>query len=236
MWVLIAGNLLCLFISTLLYKILNIKTLKFLYSTEKILGWFLVEFIPETYCNSSVKLFLINEEFRQLITNFLLVFKNIISLSYLITSVEYINLVITELFLMFLLMLHINFLLNNVKKVKKKGIFYFLIIIGLTIKLFINLKTYSLKFFSIPFLFALNYLVNGLLIQNSSLFVVLIFIYYITYKNYMYYKINGFFLQICIIVFLIYFLFNIEILCNNNFLNELCLKQLYLYIIILFNI
>ena len=120
MWVLIAGNLLCLFISTLLYKILNIKTLKFLYSTEKILGWFLVEFIPETYCNSSVKLFLINEEFRQLITNFLLVFKNIISLSYLITSVEYINLVITELFLMFLLMLHINFLLNNVKKVKKK--------------------------------------------------------------------------------------------------------------------
>ena len=112
----------------------------------------------------------------------------------------------------------------------------FLIIIGLTIKFFINLKTYSLKFFSIPFLFALTYLVNGLLIQNSSLFVFLIFIYYITYKKYMYYKINGFFFQICTIVFLTYFLFNIEIVCNNNFLNELCLKQLYLYIIILFNI
>ena len=232
MWILIAGNLMCFFISTLIYKILMIQNLTFLQSNEKIIGWFLIAYIPETYCNLSVKFFLINEEFRQLITNCLLVSKNILSLSYLITSVEFINLTFTVLFISFLLILHLKYLSDkNIlpNTLQKNDFVHFTILFSLNINFFLILKTYSIKFFSIPFLLISNYFICDISLKNITLVFSLVTIYYLLYTKYNYYRIIIFFLQFCLFIILNYYLFKFEIISNNNFINEFCLKQLYFY-------
>ena len=234
MWILIAGNLMCIFISTLIYKISIINNLTFLYSNEKIIGWFLIGYIPETYYNLSVKFFLINNEFRQLITNFLLLIKNILSLSYLITFIEFINLILTELFLIFLLFLNIKFLIQNFKHNSKtlniKNIFFFTIIFLLFLNFLNHLKIYSLKFFSIPVLFILNYFFNYTLLQYLLILILLTYILYRLYTLYIYYKTLLLLFQFYIVIFLIYYVYIFEIKYTNNFLNENFLKFLYLYV------
>nr|YP_010047253.1 hypothetical protein J6725_mgp20 [Eucampia zodiacus]QPJ79914.1 hypothetical protein [Eucampia zodiacus] len=233
MWILIAGNLMCIFISTLIYKISIINNLTFLYSNEKIIGWFLIGYIPETYYNLSVKFFLINNEFRQLITNFLLVIKNVLSLSYLITFVEFINLILTELFLIFLLFLHIKFLMqnfNNLKIKNKKNIFFFTTIFLFFLTFLNDLKTYSFKFFSIPVLFILNYFFNYIILQYFLIVILLTYLFSILYTKYRYYKTLFLFFQFYIVIFLTYYIHTFEIEYTNNFLNENFLKLLYLYV------
>merc|ERR1712127_127917 len=133
-----------------------INNLTFLYSNEKIIGWFLIGYIPETYYNLSVKFFLINNEFRQLITNFVLVIKNVLSLSYLITFVEFINLILTALFLIFLLFLNTRFIyIKLLFQLYNTTVFYNCNIINVFIFYFV----YKYRYYKTLFLFFQFYIV-----------------------------------------------------------------------------
>ena len=78
MWVLIAGTIMNSIINNITYKILIFQNISNLTVTEKLIGWFLIDHVPKTYSYTSVKFFLINEEFRKLITNILIIIKNIL--------------------------------------------------------------------------------------------------------------------------------------------------------------
>ena len=235
MWVLIAGNLMSMFVSTMTCKLLIEQDVINLSTIEKLMGWFLISHIPETYTKTAMKFFIINEEFRNLITNFLLVFRNIFTLSYSITSVEFFHLMSIEIYLFILLALHLNFLSNKKDSrdfLKRKDTLYASILFMISLRILFLMNQYSSKFFSIPFLVMSQCLIH--FISNYFIWLLLIiFIYNLLEKNYLKYKIKLYFIQF---IFIIYFSFDVvlsEIISNNNFINELCIKALYFYILII---
>ena len=127
MWALIAGTIMNSIIDNITYKILIFQNLSNLTVTEKIVGWFLIDHVPKTYYYTSVKFFLINEEFRRLITNILIIIRNISTWSYLITFIEFFNLLFIEIYLSYLLILQFKFLisLQTKKKINLKILFFF---------------------------------------------------------------------------------------------------------------
>ena len=76
MWYVVAGkimSLVCYFVLVKLFINLNE-----LHVIDKSIGWFLFEHVYEEYSVSAGKLFLMNEDFRSLIKNFLLLARNLI--------------------------------------------------------------------------------------------------------------------------------------------------------------
>ena len=71
MWYLISGN----FISSLLFIILSssLKNISSLPNFESLVGWFLIEHIFEEYHLTTGKFFLISEDFRTLVKNFIMI-------------------------------------------------------------------------------------------------------------------------------------------------------------------
>merc|ERR1712157_233617 len=77
-------SLVCYFVLVKLFINLNE-----LHVIDKSIGWFLFEHIYEEYGVSAGKFFLINEDFRSLIKNFLLLARNIILFSFFKTLLEF---------------------------------------------------------------------------------------------------------------------------------------------------
>tara|TARA_B110000003_G_scaffold243693_1_gene252325 strand:+ start:33320 stop:34045 length:726 start_codon:yes stop_codon:yes gene_type:complete len=94
MWFLLAGNLLSLFAYSIYCNYLfEAKTIT---KTKCLLGWFLIEHSFEEYNTTAGKLFLVYEDFRQLITNLLSISRNVFFIAQYFTPVEFVfvNLVI----------------------------------------------------------------------------------------------------------------------------------------------
>lgn len=87
MWYFIAGN----FVSIVLSNIL-IKSLFFCDSLtvlESSIGWFLIEHIFEEYSLTTGKFFLISEDFRTVIQNFLMILRNVVFLAQSFNPLEF---------------------------------------------------------------------------------------------------------------------------------------------------
>ena len=78
------GRLLSLFVYYLLFNLFDN-----FYIIEKLFCWFLLEHVFESYSQTTGKLFLVNKDFRELVLNTLISFRNIITLSYFYTLVEF---------------------------------------------------------------------------------------------------------------------------------------------------
>lgn len=226
MWALIAGTIMNSIIDNITYKILIFQNLTNLTVTEKIVGWFLIDHVPKTYYYPSVKYFIINEEFRRLITNILIVFRNIFTLSYVITFTEFFNLLFIEIYLSYFLILHFKFLIffQTKNKNNSKILFFFFLCL---IKNHELLTKYSLNFILIPFLFIYEYIIKFLI--KHYVFCIII-IYFLRKNKIICYKFYFYCTYFIILVYYNHYLFNFEILNNNNFLNEFCLKFMGIYI------
>lgn len=89
MWCLVAGKLLsfvCYFV--LAKMILNSYDLSLL---DRVLGWFLVEHMFEEYCQTSGKFFFVNNDFRSLTINVVLLLRNLLFFSYFLTLAEFLT-------------------------------------------------------------------------------------------------------------------------------------------------
>lgn len=226
MWIIIAGLIINKVITEITIKIEYFYNLNNLNISEHIWGWFFLDHIPELYINSAVKYFLINYDLRRLITNCLIIVKNIFSLSYLITITQYLLLIALYVYIHYLLILQFKYFKNK-SRLTFLNILYSLIYLFILNKIFFELYTYSLSFFLIPILLLFEILIN-------INFLVYYFIYiFILFKSifgkYFFIKTIFFFSQILINIYLFFIIFFHETLITNNFLNELCLKILILY-------
>jgi len=226
MWIIIAGLIINKVITEITIKIEYFYNLNNLNISEHIWGWFFLDHIPELYINSAIKYFLINYDLRRLITNCLIIVKNIFSLSYLITITQYLLLIALYVYIHYLLILQFKYFKSK-NRLTFLNILYSLMYLLILNNIFFELYTYSLNFFLIPILLLFEILIN-------INFLVYYFIYiFILFKSifgkYFFIKTNFFFSQILINIYLFFIIFFHETLLTNNFLNELCLKILILY-------
>ena len=226
MWIIIAGLIINKVITEITIKIEYFYNLNNLNISEHIWGWFFLDHIPELYINSAIKYFLINYDLRRLITNCLIIVKNIFSISYLITITQYLLLIALYVYIHYLLILQFKYFKDK-NSLTFLNILYSLIYLFILNNIFFELYTYSLSFFLIPILLLFEILIN-------INFLVYYFIYiFILFKSifgkYFFIKTIFFFFQILTNIYLFFIIFFNETLITNNFLNELCLKILILY-------
>ena len=226
MWIILAGFITNIIITKILFKLETLITLKDLTMSDHILGWFFLDHMPELYINSGIKYFLINYDVRRLVTNCLIIIKNIFNLSYLNTLTQYILLSITYLYIQYVFILEYKFI--NVKKdLLRLTNISILINFFILNRIFFELCTFSLKFFSIPILFFVEFLTN---IPFLIYFYIYIFLLLkVFFGKYFFFKSIAFLFQIFLNIYLIYNFFFLETAITNNFLKELCLKILILY-------
>lgn len=102
MWYLISGYILSSVVFILISKLfLNFSVLN-LELNEKIIGWFLIDHIFEEYAFTSGKFFLINEDYRSLITNIIILIRNLCFFAQLFSPIEFITINILLIIIFFL--------------------------------------------------------------------------------------------------------------------------------------
>lgn len=101
MWYFVAGKVMSLSTVMALFNLLNNGELTL--SLEKLLGWFLIEHIFEEYNFTAGKFFLINEDFRTLIKNLLIIVRNLTFLAQALDPLEFliINIILFSILLIY---------------------------------------------------------------------------------------------------------------------------------------
>ena len=113
MWYIIAGKIVSLVSYYVFYKVLfEPNTLSVF---DQICGWFLIEHIFEDYEKTAGKFFITNSDFRNLIKNFLIIIRNIVFWSHMLTLLEFL-LILSTLFLLI-------FILSYFFKTKQLGVY-----------------------------------------------------------------------------------------------------------------
>jgi len=226
MWIIIVGLIINKIVTEIIVKIEYLYNLSNLNVPDHIWGWFFLDHIPELYVNSATKYFLINYNLRRLLTNCLIILKNIFNLSYLITITQYLLLLALYVYIHYLIILEFKYLKKK-DNITFLNCFYILVHLIILNNIFFELCTYSLNFFLIPVLFI-----------SDALFNINFLVYYFLYMfilvksifgRYFFIKLNFIFFQIIINIYLLYTYIFYETLITNNFLNELCLKSLILF-------
>ena len=121
MWYFVAGKVMSLFTVMALFNLLNNGELTL--SLEKLLGWFLVEHIFEEYDFTAGKFFLINEDFRTLIKNLLIIVRN---LTFLAQALDPLEFLIINVILFSILLIYKN---NSLKYIVQSVIFSIYVLI-----------------------------------------------------------------------------------------------------------
>ena len=163
MWVFFIGKLFWIIIVYLLSKIELYLQGNELSVSERILGWFFLEYLSEYYNETIENCFLTKFELRFLLSNFFIVFRNLFLYSYFFISIK----LVTTLFFIVMFLIYFGFY-----SYKKKDTWmlnylmftyycFFIIHISLFILEFVNLHILiSLSSFLILFLFLRKILFN----------------------------------------------------------------------------
>lgn len=192
-------------------------------------GWIFIEHIFEEYNKTSGKFFLINKDFRSLITNLLLINRNVLFWSQLLTLIEFLFYIF---FLGLLFYCLIYLILKDQKKGKRSNLliltYYMSIIYIIFLKIIICINLFDIySIFKYAILFCFTYLIIGfiyfkIIIVYNDLLYNLKFV-----RTYFYYLIFWF---LYLSHFKILFMLSMN---NNNFIQEffiqILLPYLYLY-------
>ena len=200
---------------------------------EKSVSWFLIDHISEQYNLTSGKLFLVNEDFRRLITNFLTIIRNLICWIQAITTIELFCSICIICFLLYLGFLNIK--RKQYQKWNYKDLLYYSFISLLIVKVYYRYSIFDLFFVSRPFgiLFdcvcIFTYIYTIFIIMHCYIFhykpkkqirIQLQYIFTKIYFHLVIYSLN---------LFRIFFLTFSENSSSNNFIQELTLKILFIY-------
>lgn len=223
MWYLVSGRVLSSIVFILISKLfLNFSVLN-LELSDKMIGWFLIDHIFEEYRFTSGKFFLINEDYRSLIINIIILIRNLCFFAQLLNPVEFISINI-------LLILVFFFVTSRYWRHKIK-LFVFISYIFL-LQTFLIVNSYFLLY-----LFNL-FVVNGIFFFSYCFYIYLIslLLIYNCSKNSA--KQITFAVVIKILTYLIFFFIEFLILflflsmhCNllDNFFLEFFIKLLIPY-------
>ena len=212
MWYLISGQLMSFFSFLLILKFF--QNYSDLIIFDKIIGWFLIDHILEEYELTSGKFFLINEDYRSLITNLIVISKNYLFLSQLLNPIAFMLLFFSVLIFFF----------NKNNKLKYVN----LIILGVCICYCLIIdsgitKLIIIKLILVFNLFLYNYITLICLLNNLSLNKFKQNFIYLFFKSSLY--IFCFILKVSLgIIFLLIFSYDV----NNIFL-DVNFKLLILY-------
>lgn len=235
MWYIIAGKIVSLVSYYVFYKVLfEPNTLSVF---DQICGWFLIEHIFEDYEKTAGKFFITNSDFRNLIKNFLIIIRNIVFWSHMLTLLEFLLILSTLFLLIFILSYFFKTkqLRNNVIGIII-SIYYIFITYVLSLKIVVSYNWFDVYFIFKP-------IFNASLFLAALLFIYLIFFVFYTYivetvnqqnsfllfkvllVKISFYLLSFFFVFFCLLnVFLFLSLF------NDNILQELIFKKLIFYI------
>ena len=149
MWYLIAGKLMSVVSYFVFYKVaLDPTDLNLL---DRLFGWFFFEHVFEEYAITAGKFFLINEDFRTLITNVLIVIRNILILSHFLTLTEFLLTISVLLLLTYFLFYFLK--INKIGGKKNEVgilIYYTFVIYILLIKTFVSFDLFDIYFIFKP--------------------------------------------------------------------------------------
>jgi hypothetical protein len=204
MWYFVSGKLMSVITGMVLFKSLN--NLTGLFILERSIGWFLIEHVFEESNLTAGKLFLVNEDFRTLIKNFIVLLRNIIFLAQALTPLEFF---IINFILIFIFIFYKNKSLKTIVRI-------------------IIVVSYFLLFQS--FLFFNIFLLNIFLTYLIFYFLIIIASIFYTYLFYLYmilltnekkclikYFILKFFILITVfIIHFTYFLYRMDNIIGEN--------------------
>lgn len=121
MWYLLAGNLISLLVFIVMSNVL--QNFNQISDIESSIGWFLIEHIFEEYNLTTGKFFLVSNDFRTLIKNFIMIIRNIIFLAQAFTPLEFF---IINMFLVCILIVYKKTRFYNIIKLCVFISYYFL--------------------------------------------------------------------------------------------------------------
>lgn len=237
MWYIIAGKIVSIISYYVIYKALfETNTLSVF---DQICGWFLIEHICEDYGKTAGKFFITNGDFRNLIKNFLIIIRNIIFWSHILTLVE-LFLMLSTLFLLIFILFY--FFKTKLFKKNMSGIIISVYYVFITYVFLLKIVV-SYNWFDVYFIF--KPILNASLFSAIFLFVYLIFFIFYNYivenntqqtffvlSKILIIKISLYILFIsfsfCCFLNVILFL----ILFNNNLFQEFVFKELIFYVYI----
>ena len=204
MWYFVSGKLMSVITSMVLFKSLN--NLTDLFILERSIGWFLIEHVFEESNLTAGKLFLVNEDFRTLIKNFIVLLRNIIFLAQALTPLEFfiINFILIFIFIFY-------------KNKSLKTIIRIIIVVSyfLLFQSFLFFNIFLLNIF-------LTYLIAIAFLIIASIFYTYLFYLYMILltsqkKCLIKYFIIKFLILITVfIIYLIYFLYQINSVVGEN--------------------
>lgn len=204
MWYFISGKIMSVLCLMILSK--SLKTFPDLIFFDNCMGWFLIEHIFEEYNLTAGKFFLINEDFRTLIRNLVVIIRNLIFLAQALNPLEFI---VVNLILMFIFIQYKN---KHFKDIVR----------------FIILISYYLLFQS--FLIFNFFVFYVLLINIFPILFFIVTLFFYSYLVYLYFiliekKIIKNYIKIIFIKFFIYFLLINVNLCIFLFITISLFKQ-----------
>ena len=222
-------SLVCYFVLVKLFINLNE-----LHVIDKSIGWFLFEHVYEEYSVSAGKLFLMNEDFRSLIKNFLLLARNLIFFSFFKTLLEFffIFLLIALYFFLFFYLLY----LLNTKEAERKNLnnLFFVYFYGFLFFIFFRQLFVIFTWYDLSILFNLSiiFLILGFVIIILFTFIKRFFLEKRVFNYVKLLLIKTFFYFFMILsttfLFLHYRVF-IDLPVTNNVIQEMCLNLLFFY-------
>jgi lysylphosphatidylglycerol synthetase-like protein (DUF2156 family) len=237
MWYLFAGKLMSLIAYFVFYKLLiNLNDLNLL---DRVFGWFFVEHVFEEYNKNAGKFFLTNGDFRNLIKNLLVIIRNILIWSHLLTLTEFLLTVSILILLVYFLFYFLK--INKIKGKKVEVVifvYYTLIIYILLLKTFVSFNLFDIYFIFKPIL-------------AISFVPVIMFFFYLTAMAYYRYIINNknnlsvkiVLVKISFYIFIVFVIavafVNALLIVNflsDNFLQEFLMKFLLIYTYIYYRI
>lgn len=225
-----AGKLMSLIVYFIFYKLLI--TPDSLNLLDRVFGWFFIEHVYEEYNVTAGNFFFYNNDFRTLIKNLLIVVRNVLFLSHIFTSAEF---VLTVSILV--LLIYILFCLLKINKIRGKKaevviiIYYTFIIYILLLKTFVSFNMFDIYFIFNP------------LVIIFCVFTVFAFIYKIAIvfyetllkdkdqksKFFKLIKLNFYILSAIIIALACFKCLITLNYINNNFVQEFIMKILLIY-------
>jgi len=230
MWYLIAGKLMSLIIYFIFSK-------AFVYMNElsildRLIGWFFVEHLFEEYSILAGKFFLINVDFRTLLKNVLIIFRNVFVWSHLVTLTEFlltvsILILITYFLVYFLKLKKINADVMNIFILS----YYAVIIYLLLLKTFFSFDLFDIFFIFKPitailffcscFFIAIRFLLFYFIVLRVS---TIVYYCYIIFIKTIFYVLIVFCLNILFFTFL-----SVTLELSNNLIQEFLVKILIVY-------
>ena len=233
-WSLIAGKLMSFMFQFLLIKLFKDFSFSNFNAIEKSISWFLVEHISDHYSLTSGKFFMINEDFRRLITNFFKIVRDLIYWSHIITITELFTLVFSVCCLIYLSF--VNFYSEfNAKKYTLRNFMYCLFISTLIFKIYFRYTKFDVFFVLRPLGIGFDCLCVVFYIYSSCFVLCTYVLYYnstrslILHIKYLIVKSYFYFVYFCIIIYSVYSILFFENATSNNFIQELILKAIFVY-------